>query len=286
MVKKSIGIILIAAGLLGGITCTGLLFSEGIFSLFVLLLFAFPLFMVGQWFRFGSVEFKKTYIKFTAIFVQVTLLIPSIFLLFNEYSKMKNGTFSREGFLWFQSTSSPSVGMIGTLLLIVLVLSLMPKILFGWSYGGKALSLTIVATVISSAVFLFVTWNDYKGIHETEGVVVSKWTGSSDTVNWNEIENVEIIPFVKKRISSKYSREPVFAWRFEFQLTSGDKISFEQLDLSEFNLKQSTKVKQHVKQRNIPISVKPMDESAKKWYNVELDIDQLDRTKFDALFSE
>ena len=286
MIKKSVAVIIIIVALVFGITFTGLFYSEGIFSLVALFLFAFPMFLLGQWLRIGSREFKKTYIKLTTIFVQVTFLIPSIFLLFNEYSKMKNGIFLREGFLWFQSTSSPSVGMIGTLLLIVLVLSLMPKILFGWSYGGKTLTLTIVATVISSAIFLFVTWNDYKGIHETEGIIVSKWTENENTVSWSRIEKVEIIPFVKKRVSSKYSREPVFAWRFEFQSTTDDKITFEQLDLSEFNLKQSTKVKQHVKQQSIPISVEPMDESTKKWYNVELDIDKLDRTKFDELFSE
>ncbi|WP_197054117.1 hypothetical protein [Sporosarcina sp. ZBG7A] len=46
--KKGIGILLIASGLIFGITCTGLLFTEGIFYLFLFILLAFPLFMVGQ----------------------------------------------------------------------------------------------------------------------------------------------------------------------------------------------------------------------------------------------
>ena len=285
MIKKIIGTICIGAGLLLGITSTGLLFTEGIFSLFVMLIIAFPLFMLGQWLRIGAAEFRKKALKFIAIFVQVAFIVPSIFLLFNEYSKMKSGTFSREGFLWFQSTSSPNIAMVGTILLIVLVLSLMPKILFGWIYGGKALNVLIIATVILSALFLYVTWNDYKGIHETEGIVVSKWSGGGETISWTDIEEVKIIPFVKKRISSKYSQEPVFAWRFEFQTKNGEKVVFEQLDLSEFNLKQSNKVKNQVEKENIPVVMESMDDKTKKWYEIELEVDKLDRTAFDEFFT-
>lgn len=177
--KKGLGIFLIACGIILGITCTGLLFTEGIVYLFIFTLIALPVFMAGQWLRIGHALTKQSLLNFTVVFVQVALLIPSIFLVFEEYAKLKNETFAREGYLWFQPTSSSTVGLIGTLLLIVLVLSIIPKVLFGLTHGGKQLTGFILGMFVLTATFLYITWNDYQAIHETEGIIVSTWWGNN-----------------------------------------------------------------------------------------------------------
>ncbi|REB05548.1 hypothetical protein DVB69_14845 [Sporosarcina sp. BI001-red] len=286
MLKKGIGILLIAGGIIFGVTCTGLLFTEGIFYFFLLFLLAFPLFMAGQWLRIGQTLRKQSLVKFTSIFVQVTLLIPSIFLVFNNYAKLKNETFAREGFLWFQPTSSPTIGLIGTLLLIALVLSIMPKILFGWTHGGKQLTGLILSLFVLTAAFLFITWNDYQAIHEEEGIVVSTWWGKQQTVDWSSVESVEITPYVLKRVANKYSKEPVFAWMFEFKQTNGDRISFKRTDLSTYNLEQSQRVKEQIEKENIPLSVGQMDEATTKWYELELQMENLNPDPFNEFFNK
>ncbi|WP_025783986.1 Fic family protein [Sporosarcina sp. D27] len=69
--KKGIGILLIASGIIFGITCTGLLFTDGVFYLFLFILLAFPLFMAGQWLRIDHSLTKQIMVKFTAIFVGI-----------------------------------------------------------------------------------------------------------------------------------------------------------------------------------------------------------------------
>lgn len=282
--KKGIGILLIASGLIFGITCTGLLFTEGIFYLFLFILLAFPLFMVGQWLRIGHSLTKQILVKFTAIFVQVAFLIPSIFLVLNNYSKLKNETFAREGFLWFQPTSSSAIGLIGTLLLIVLVLSIMPKILFGWTHGGKPLTGFILSLFVLTVTFLFITWNDYQAIHEEEGIVVSTWWGKQQAVDWASVDSVEITPYVLKRVANKYSKEPIFAWRFEFKQSNGDQVSFKRTDLSTYNLEQSQRVKEQIQKENIPLSIGQMDEATTKWYELELELENLNPEHFNEFF--
>lgn len=242
--------------------------------------------MAGQWLRIGHTLTKQSLVRFTAIFVQVALLVPSIFLVFNNYSKLKNETFAREGFLWFQPTSSSAIGLIGTLLLIVLVLSIMPKILFGWTHGGKPLTGFILILFVLSAAFLYITWNDYQAIHEKEGIVVSAWWGKQQTVDWASVDSVEITPYVLKRVANKYSKEPVFAWKFEFKQADGNQISFKRTDLSTYNLEQSQRVKEQIQKENIPLSVGQMDEATTKWYELEMDLENLNPEPFNEFFNK
>ncbi|MCM3758367.1 hypothetical protein M3197_12930 [Sporosarcina aquimarina] len=96
LLKKGIGLLLIASEIIFGIYLYRSPFYGRVFYLFLL---AFPIFMAGQWLRIGHTLTKQSLVRFTAVFVQVALLVPSIFLVFNNYSKLKNEIFARAGFL-------------------------------------------------------------------------------------------------------------------------------------------------------------------------------------------
>lgn len=285
LLKKGIGILLIASGIIFGITCTGLIFTEGISYLFLFFLLAYPMFMAGQWLRIGHSFTKLSMLRFTAIFVQAALLVPSIFLAFNKYAELKNETFMREGFLWFQPTSSTTVGLVGTILLIVLVLSIMPKILFGWAHGGKQLTGFILILFFFTSAFMYVTWNDYQAIHEKEGIIVSTWRGKQQTAEWSSLESVKITPYVMKRVANKYASEPVFAWKLDFKQKNGDRISFKRIGLSNYYIQQAQHVKEQIQKERIPLSVEAMDAATTKWYNLELELENLNAKPFNEFFN-
>lgn len=92
-------------------------------------------------------------------------------------------------------------------------------------------------------------------------------------------------PICPERVANKYSREPIFAWMFEFKQTNGNRISFKRTDLSTYNLQQSQRVKEQIQKENIPLTVGQMDEATKKWYELELDMDKLNPEPFNEFFN-
>ncbi|QUW22987.1 hypothetical protein JSQ81_05280 [Sporosarcina sp. Marseille-Q4063] len=51
MIKKLLGILLIAAGTMFGFISIGLVFSDGLFNILFMIIFAYPLYILGQWMR-------------------------------------------------------------------------------------------------------------------------------------------------------------------------------------------------------------------------------------------
>ena len=286
MIKKFLGIILIGAGVIIGFTSTGLVFSDGLINILLMIIIGYPLYIIGQWMRIGTEDFKVKYLRFTAVFFQFLILIPTIFLLYDEYLKIKGGTLSREDYLWFQITSSPNVAGLLTIVFIVFVLSVMPKTLFGWSFGGKKLTLFVIVMFIAFSSFLYVLWNDYRGIHETEGIITSRWTGAEEQIKWEEIDSVTITPYIKRRVANEFGDELLFAWKFLFVEADGSRTEFEDWDLSEYSLNQAQGVRDKIVEENIPLLFVEMDDETRKYYESDLDIHKLNRTEFDAFFLE
>ena len=285
MLKVIVGFLLIAAGLLYGVIFTEFIFSDGIFNIIILLLFPYPLFMFGQWLRLGTMKFKEKLLKYSLIFIQIAVLIPSIFILFDYYNKMKNNTYTREGFLWFETNSSPVLGYLTVLLIVTLVLLLLMRALHGWAYGGRIVSVLLSFVIVVSVFFLAITWNDYKAIDESEGIMISEWSGKQKKVEWSSVKEVKLIPYVKKQVANKYGVKKEFAWKFQFIKSDGAKINFETTHLSKFNVQRSLQVKEKIKEEKIPFIIADMDDETEKWYGLELEVDHMNRHPFDKLFN-
>ncbi|QUW22986.1 hypothetical protein JSQ81_05275 [Sporosarcina sp. Marseille-Q4063] len=204
--------------------------------------------------------------------------------MYDEYSKLKGGTLSRVDYLWFELTSSPNVSGLLIAVFIIFVLSLFPKILFGWPHGGKKLTLFVIVMLITFSSMLYVLWNDYRGIHETEGIVTSRWTGAEEQIKWEQIESVTITPYMKKRQKGKYRYDLSFTWNFLFVETNGSRTEFEKMGLSEYHLYEARAVKDKIVKENIPLLVVEMDDKTRKYYETDLDIHKLNRKKFDEFF--
>lgn len=285
MIKKILSNLLIAVGILFGIIFTGFIFSDGLINIILLFLFPFPLFLLGQWLRLGTVKFREGIAKYTLIFIQIAVLIPLLFLLFDYYNKLKSDTYERDGFLWFETSSSTVLDYIMVFLFITLVLILLSKALQGWTFGGKTVSLLMIGVLFASTVLFFITWDDYKGVHASDGIVVSSRTSKEEKNAWSSIDRVELIPFVKKRIANKYGTRQEFAWKYEFFLNDGSTITFEDMYLSEFNLHRSERVKEKIEEERIPLHINEMNSKTKKWYELELEVDHVNRAPFDKLFN-
>lgn len=260
------------------------MFSDGLINILLMIIIAYPLYIIGQWLRIGTEDFKVKYLRFTAAYFQFTIMIPTIFIMYDEYLKIKGGTLSRDDYLWFQITSSPDVHGLLTLVFIVFVLSVMPKTLFGWSFGGKKLTLFVIVMFIAFSSLLYVLWNDYRGIHEAEGIVTSRWTGAEEQIKWEDIESVTITPYIKRRVANEYGDELLFAWEFLFVEADGSRTEFEDWDLSEYSLKRSREVRDKIVEENIPLLFVEMDDNTRKYYESDLDIHKLNRAEFDEFF--
>ena len=284
MITRFLGNILVCAGGIFGIIGTGLMFSDGLHYILFMIIMAYPLYILGQWMRIGTRDFKVKYLRFTVAYFQFVILIPSMFILYADYLEIKGETLSRENYLWFQLTSSPDVAGWLTLVFIIFVVSVMPKIIFGWSYGGKKLTLFVVVMFLTFSSSLYVLWNDYRGIHETEGIVTSSWIGAGEQIKWEEIESVTMTPYVKKRSLNQHRFELLFTWEFSFVEADGSRTEFEKWGLSENGLNQSREVRDKIVEENIPLLFVEMDDKTRKYYELDLDIEKLDRAEFDEFF--
>lgn len=286
MVKIIVGFLLIVIGVLYGVIFTGFIFSEGIFHILMLLVFSYPVFMLGQWLRIGTRRFKERLLKYSLIFIQVAVVIPTIFILFDYYIKMKSNTYTRKGFLWFETNSSSMLGYLTIFLLITLVLLLLMRAVHGWAYGGKKASILLLIVMAVSVLFFTITWNDYKAIDETEGIIISEWSGKEKNIEWSSIKEVKLVPFVKKQVANKYGEKKEFAWKYQFIGKEGEKVDFETTHLSKFNYQKSLQVKEKTAEEKIPLLIVEMDSETEKWYELELELDHIKREPFDELFNE
>jgi hypothetical protein len=281
--RKLVGIVIIAFGLLMGLFCAFGFHQEIILANIMLWIISLPLYIIGQIIRTSKSEFKYRGKRWVAIYLFFFFILPLLFYLYGFYNDLKETTFIDEQFIIYE----PSSGMLGDLSLggFMILISL---------FGGRflhpdlkrkgLLNALIIGTVIFLIGFNYLMFSDYRGVHEVKGLVTSNWKGEMQTIPYDEIESVYLEPYVHYANLSNSSDETGFAWKLTFQPSHKKEVVYHFAILTVFGLEETIAIKKLALENHIPFIIGEMNQETLKWFDLDLELEELDKKRYYELF--
>lgn len=282
--KNFTGIILIGLSIIIAYTNLQNLPENILTYILVIILISFPLYLTGHLLRCTFKIFKEKVIMWSAAYAFVALLIPLLFFSYTHYEQLKSKTFN-DHFILFESTSSVNGGGIslGCMLLLLLFVSIR---LFSSDIRRKWIpNLIIVVTLIAYGTSLYVLWEDYRGIHADKGLITNKWNGVEESIPWENITRIYVDPYVHYASLSDTSDETHISWAMVIESYSNEDVLYRFQNLSEDGLHKGNQIKEIAQHKNIPFLITNMTEDERKWYEFELDLENLPKEPFHVFFN-
>ncbi|MBD8069724.1 hypothetical protein [Bacillus sp. PS06] len=281
--KKVAGIAIIIFSLLIALGCALSFRNDLVFANFLLWLISFPLYILGQIMRTSKAEFKYRGKRWVLIYIFFFFILPLILNLQQGYTDLKKSTFIDEQFILFEF-SSGSLGEWSVLLFMILIILFALRFLSP-EIKRKGLLNTIIAGMVLFVVgFNYVMFNDYRGVHEEQGLVSSNWNGEKEMISFGEIESIHIKPYTHFANLNLPSDETRFAWELIFQPTHLENEIYHFSFMTEENLEEMIDIAAIAREYEIPFNVGEMDQTTLNWFEFDLDLEGLDDERYYELF--
>lgn len=249
----------------------------------IIILVSYPLYLLGHRLRRTLIIFKEKVIMWSVAYVFVALFIPLLFMSNTHYEQLKSETFN-DHFILFKSSSSYNVEGIsfGCMLSLILFVSIR---IFSTEIRRKWIpNLLIVISLIGYGTSMYILWEDYRGIHADRGLVSNKWNGMEESIPWENITRIYIDPYVHYASLNRTSDETHISWTMVIESGSNEDVLYNFQNLYEHDLHVGNQVKKISQDNNIPFIVTNMTEDERKWYEFELDLENLPKEPFHEFF--
>lgn len=282
--KRKSGFFLIGLSIVIGFSSVLNIFPNLIALLLVLVCVSVPLYLIGHLLRTNPKMMKVKWMPLMSAYLFIIIIIPTLFYAMTNYEKLKELTLSNEQFILFDSASENSFSSL-SFVFVILLLVLISIRLFSADIQRKwIVNLLIGMTVLVYVSFQYIMWDDYRGIHETEGLVNHKWNGDEYSIPWHEVEKVTVTPYIKYADLNRPDDDTYISWKMTFSARNGEVVVYRFSSLYEEPLQKGYRVKEIASATHIPFIVSTMSEKERKWYELELELNELQRKPFDVFF--
>ena len=282
--KKIVGFMLIGLSIIIGFSSVLNIFPNGIALLLVLVCVSVPLYLLGHLLRTNRKMMKVKWKLWMSAYLFIIIIIPTLLYTITNYEELKELTFSSEQFILFDSTSANSLKGFSVVFVISLLVLISIRLFSADIQRKWIVNLLISMTVLIYVCFQYIMWDDYRGIHETEGLVNHKWNGDEYSIPWHEVEEVTVTPYIKYADLNRPDDDTHISWKMTFTAQNGEVIVYRFSSLYEEPLQKGNRVKEIATARHIPFKVSTMSEKERKWYELELELNELQREPFDVFF--
>lgn len=260
-------------------------FPENILTyILIIMLVSYPLYLLGHRLRRTLIIFKEKVIKWSVAYAFVALFIPFLFISYTYYEKLKSESFN-DHFILYKSSSSFNVegisfGCMYSLILFVWIRIFSTEIRRKWIPN-----LLIVVTLFAYGISLYVLWEDYRGIHADRGLVTNKWNAVEKSIPWENITRIYIDPYVHYASLNRTSGDEThISWTMVIESDSNEDVLYRFQNLYEHDLHVGNQIKEIAQYNNIPFIVTKMTEDERKWYESELELENLPKEPFHEFF--
>lgn len=141
--------------------------------------------------------------------------------------------------------------------------------------------LLIVVTLIAYGASLYVLWEDYRGIHADRGFVTNKWNGVEESIPWENVTRIYIDPYVHY---AHKNDETHISWTMVIESDSNEDVLYRFQNLYEHDLHVGNQIKEVAQDNNIPFLTTIMTKEERKWYEFELELENLPKESFHEFF--
>lgn len=282
--RKISGIVLIIFSLIIAFSCALSFGEDLIFANIILWIIGIPLYVWGQIIRTSKTEFKHRGKRWVAIYIFFFFILPLLIHLHGYYNDLKENTFIDEQYIMYE----PASGMLGDLSLgifMLLVLLFAGRFLNPGLKRKGLLNGAIIGTIIILIGFNYLMFSDYRGIHKERGLVSSNWKGEKHIISYEDIESVYVKPYVHYASLSNTSDETRFVWKVIFQLSnSNNEVVYHFSMVTKSNLEQTMDIKKIAAENDLPFIVEEIDQKILKWFDLDLELEGLDKDRYYKLF--
>jgi len=281
---KIVGYAFILFGIVIGIYSTSQLFSELWFAIFMIVVFSYGPYLVGNKLRLSNKDFKKSFWQLTGAFIVGVILTPGFLLYIQNQSDVLEKIYDAESeFYFFKSGTGSNVAIVFAVFFVLITL-LGYRVANGWKAGGHLLTGSIVALALFFFGYQYMTFDSYSGIHKERGYVSKAWNEEEIGLSFGSIKEFRIEPFVRYAKISNPSDETVFLWHLIIIPLNGEEFVYNTQSIDGNWLPDSIALQEKASKENIRFTVLPMDENTYKWYEIELDVTDVDPQPFNEFF--
>lgn len=281
---KGVGWVLILMGIFMGIFSMSQLTTDFWLSLFMLSVFSFGLYILGQRLRLPKSDFKKSLAKLIGAFVVGVVLAPGfLFYIENRSDLLEKMYDADRAFFFFRSGSVNHFALI-ILVYFVLIWLFGYKVFHGWKAGGRLLNGFLITLTIFFFGYQIVTFDSYSGIHKERGFVSKNWNEDENRIPFESIQEFKIDPFVDYGAVSNPSDETEFNWRLIIVPIDGEEFVYNTQSIAGNWLPKSKALQERAMHENIPFTILPMDDKTLKWYELDLKLAEVNRAPYDEFF--
>ncbi|CAI9387262.1 hypothetical protein ACTQ5K_13270 [Niallia sp. Sow4_A1] len=282
--RKISGIVMIIISLVLAFASALSFKDDFIFANILLWVISFPLYISGQLIRTSKYEFKQRGKRWVSIYLFFFLILPLLMFLFESYQDLKETTFVDEQFITYE----PASGDLGVIALVgfMILLSLFAGRFLNPGLKRKGLlNSIIIGTIVFLIGFHYFMFTDYRGIHEEKGLISSNWKGEKDIIGFEEIESVFVEPYVHYANLNIPSDDTKFSWKVIFQPNNQkEKVIYHYTLVTKSGLEEMVKIKTISQENNIPFNVGEMDQETRKWFDLDLEVEELEEERYYELF--
>jgi hypothetical protein len=281
---KIVGYAFILFGIVMGIYSTSQLFLELWLAIFMMVIFSYGPYLAGNKLRLSTKDFKKSFWQLTGAFIVGVILTPGFLLYIQNQSDVLEKIYDAENeFFFFASGTDNHFGIV-ILMFFVLISLLGYRVANGWKAGGHLLTGAITVLTLFFFSYQYMTFDSYRGIHKERGYVSKLWNEEEKGLSFGSIKEFRIEPFVRYAKISNPSDETVFLWRLIIVPLNGQGFVYNTQSIDGNWLPDSKALQEKASKENIRFTVLPMDENTYKWYQIELDVTDVDRQPFNEFF--
>ncbi|GKV54138.1 hypothetical protein NCCP2222_00850 [Sporosarcina sp. NCCP-2222] len=283
--NKRVGMFLVILSLLISVGTLLDISSDFNAALIGVFLIGLPLYILGQMIRVGRDQFRKSGILYIWGFIYCLVIVPALFLSLDGYEELKRETFANQHFILYESYSEASGAdlTIGFIILILLIFTFpfmdLPK-RGKWIAGS--LSILIVIGFIS---YQYIMWSDYRGIHAEQGLLSHSWKGETETISYDDIREITVLPTVKYASISDPTDDTYFYWKMTFLTVDNQETTYT-FHLSEEDINISTRIQQVANEHHIPFVIYQMNKKTKEEFTFQLNLNELNKEPFYSFFGE
>lgn len=281
--RKFAGITIIAFSLLLGLCCAIVFHQEVIVANIMFWIISLPLYIIGQITRTSKSEFKYRGKPWVLNYIFFFFIYPLLTYLYGSYNDLKENTFVDEQFIIYEPVSG-TLGELSFGAFVLLLLLFAARFLNPDLKRKSLLNIIIIGNVIFLIAFNYLMFSDYRGIHEEKGLITSNWRGEQHIISYEEIEGIYLVPYVHYASLSNTSDETRFVWKVVFQPSNQNEVVYRYQMMTESNLEQTMDMKKVAKENDIPFIVGEMSQEILKWFDIDLEYEELDKDRYYELF--
>ncbi|HEY4554127.1 MAG TPA: hypothetical protein VIG80_13130 [Bacillaceae bacterium] len=252
-------------------------------SIFGIAVLSFPIYLAGHLVRTSKAEFKFKARRWAGIYVCVVALIPFIFYQFLSYEERKWNAISDGQYILYEPGSN-GWGAFSIILMMVLILLTIGNFFNPKLKRRKLLASITISVAMIYGGFQYMMWKDYRGVHEELGLISQSWSGKRTVMSFDDLAGIYIVPSVHRASLNNPSDETEFIWNLIFIDQDGERTSYLFRGLSQERLDSALQIKDIAHLKNIPFQVGEMDNKTRKWFELEFELNELEKEPFYRFF--